>query len=62
MEIAIICAVHFELVSSVYFWDLGHALVCIDIDPTKSTMLGAGKASIYELRLDALMIRNVAAV
>ena len=45
----------------VCFSDFGHDAVCVDKDPSKIEILEAGKVPIYELGLDVLMAKNVAA-
>ena len=49
------------LVSAVCFADLGHNVVCIDVDARKIEMLKRGEVPIYEPGLSTLIERNVAA-
>ncbi|MEL6267873.1 MAG: UDP-glucose/GDP-mannose dehydrogenase family protein, partial [Pseudomonadota bacterium] len=61
MRIAVIGAGYVGLVSSVCFAETGHEVICVDRDPRKLALLGAGRSPIYEPGLDALMARNIGA-
>ncbi|WP_299648199.1 UDP-glucose/GDP-mannose dehydrogenase family protein [uncultured Jannaschia sp.] len=61
MRIAMIGTGYVGLVSGVCFSDFGHEVVCVDRDPKKIEMLGAGRVPIFEPGLDDLMVRNVGA-
>ncbi len=47
------------LVSGTCFAEMGHDVVCVDIDPEKIAMLKDGKSPIYEPGLTELLVRNI---
>ena len=61
MRIAMIGTGYVGLVSGACFADLGHDVVCVDIDPRKIEKLERGEIPIYEPGLDDMVARNVAA-
>jgi UDPglucose 6-dehydrogenase len=61
MQIAVIGTGYVGLVSGACFADLGHTVVCVDINPEKIRKLEAGIIPIYEPGLDAMVARTVAA-
>ena len=61
MNVTVIGAGYVGLVSAVCFADLGHNVVCIDVDAKKIEMLNRGEVPIYEPGLSTLIERNVAA-
>ncbi|MDF1747695.1 MAG: UDP-glucose/GDP-mannose dehydrogenase family protein [Alphaproteobacteria bacterium] len=61
MRIAVIGTGYVGLVSGACFADLGHTVVCVDIDPEKICKLEAGIIPIYEPGLDEMVARTVAA-
>jgi UDPglucose 6-dehydrogenase len=61
MQIAVIGTGYVGLVSGACFADLGHTVVCVDIDPEKIRKLEAGIIPIYEPGLDEMVARAVAA-
>jgi len=46
------------LVTAACFADLGHTVICRDIDPAKVDMLRAGNVPLHEPGLDDLIRRN----
>jgi len=61
MKIAVIGTGYVGLVSGTCLADLGHEVVCIDIDLNKIKGLKAGVMPIYEAGLEELVTKNVAA-
>lgn len=57
--IGIIGTGYVGLVTGSCLAEVGHKVLCIDIDPQKVAMLNAGEVPIYEPGLDVLMARNV---
>jgi UDPglucose 6-dehydrogenase len=60
-QICVIGTGYVGLVTGVCFADLGHQVVCMDIDPHKLELLRAGKSPIYEPGLEELLERNLRA-
>jgi UDPglucose 6-dehydrogenase len=61
MNVTVIGAGYVGLVSAVCFADLGHNVVCLDVDAQKIEKLHRGEVPIYEPGLSSLIERNVAA-
>lgn len=61
MNVTVIGAGYVGLVSGVCFADLGHHVMCVDVDAAKVDLLNNGGVPIYEPGLDALIARNRAA-
>ncbi len=57
-SICVIGTGYVGLVTGVCFSDLGHRVVCIDIDQQKVEMLRNGKSPIYEPGLEEMLVRN----
>lgn len=60
-SISVIGAGYVGLVSAACFADLGHRVICADINPERIAMLKASQCPIYELGLEELLERNQAA-
>jgi UDPglucose 6-dehydrogenase len=61
MNIAIIGTGYVGLVSGACFADFGHAVICVDADPSRVALLEAGEVPFYEPGLAELVQRNAAA-
>ena len=61
MKVAMIGTGYVGLVSGACFADLGHKVVCVEIDETKIARLRRGEIPIYEPGLDDIVARNVEA-
>jgi UDPglucose 6-dehydrogenase len=61
MKIAMIGTGYVGLVSGACFADLGHNVVCVDIDASKINRLRRGEIPIYEPGLDDIVARNIEA-
>jgi len=61
LEVCIIGTGYVGLVTGACFAELGHRVLCVDVDAAKIAGLKAGRAPIYEPGLDALIAGNVAA-
>ncbi len=58
MKLCVVGAGYVGLVTSACFADLGHTVVCADIDTAKVTQVKKGKLPIFEPGLDELIARN----
>src|SRR3954466_13345168 len=58
MDIGVIGVGYVGLVTATCFADLGHRVVCRDIDPARIDALLAGVPPIYEPGIDRLLDRN----
>jgi UDPglucose 6-dehydrogenase len=61
MRISVIGTGYVGLVSGVCLAELGHEVVCVDVDPDKVAQIRAGIPPIYEKRLPALLNRHLGA-
>lgn len=59
MKIAIMGTGYVGLVSGTCFSDMGHDVICVDVDTAKIQALAAGHIPIYEPGLEELVRRNV---
>lgn len=59
MRITVLGSGYVGLVSGACFAEVGHDVVCIDIDAAKVDRINAGDSPIYEEGLDDLLTRNV---
>jgi UDPglucose 6-dehydrogenase len=59
MKIVIIGAGYVGLVSGVGLADVGHEVVCIDVDSEKTRLINSGSSPIYEVGLEELLRKNV---
>ncbi|HEX8325578.1 MAG TPA: UDP-glucose/GDP-mannose dehydrogenase family protein [Tepidisphaeraceae bacterium] len=59
MNISVIGTGYVGLVSGACLAELGHRVICVDIDPTKVDALNAGRCPIFEEGLPVLIERNV---
>lgn len=59
MKITIFGAGYVGLITGVCFADVGHQVICIDIDSDKITNLQSGKSPIYEPGLTKLLKKNI---
>ena len=58
MKIAMIGAGYVGLTTGACLADLGHSVICVDVDQRRVEELGAGHLPIYEPGLDAVIARN----
>jgi UDPglucose 6-dehydrogenase len=61
MKITIFGTGYVGLVTGICLAEIGHDVVCVDINAAKIAMLKNGKAPIYERGLDELLTKNLAA-
>jgi len=60
-NVAIIGTGYVGLVTGVVLSEIGHTVICIDIDKNKVNTLKSGKSPIYEPGLDKLIVKNIEA-
>lgn len=58
MKIAVAGVGYVGLVTAVTLADIGHDVICLDIDKNKLKMLNEGVSPIYEYGLEELMLKN----
>ncbi|EKD23293.1 MAG: hypothetical protein ACD_82C00154G0001, partial [uncultured bacterium] len=61
MKITIFGTGYVGLVTGVCLAEIGHDVICLDVNQEKITMLQNGKSPIYEMGLDELLVKNIAA-
>ncbi|MBW7851585.1 MAG: UDP-glucose/GDP-mannose dehydrogenase family protein [Rhodospirillales bacterium] len=61
MRVAVIGTGYVGLVTGACLAEAGHAVVCVDRDPTRVTAIASGRTPIHEAGLPELVARNVAA-
>ncbi|URA10161.1 UDP-glucose dehydrogenase family protein [Thermospira aquatica] len=61
MKVGIIGTGYVGIVSGVCFADMGHQVVCFDVDQYKLSLYRQGKSAIYEPGLEELLAKNIAA-
>ena len=61
MKIAVAGTGYVGLVAGVCFAEVGHEVVCVDVDATKVELMRSGVSPIYEADLEDLMRKNYAA-
>lgn len=59
MNIAVVGTGYVGLVSGVCFAEIGHQVICIDIDTEKIKKLNSGKSTIYEEGLENMIQKNL---
>ncbi len=59
MNIAIVGTGYVGLVSGVCFAEIGHQVICIDIDTEKIKKLNSGRSTIYEEGLENMIQKNL---
>ena len=61
MKITVFGTGYVGLVTGVCLAEIGHNVICVDVNPEKISMLKNGKSPIYERGLDELLIKNIEA-
>src|SRR5690606_32581298 len=59
MKIAIFGSGYVGLVTGACLADVGHTVVCVDVDPTKVEALKRGEVPIFEPGLSEMIVRNI---
>ncbi|MCM3389088.1 UDP-glucose/GDP-mannose dehydrogenase family protein [Ureibacillus chungkukjangi] len=59
MNVAVIGTGYVGLVTGVVLSEIGHNVICIDIDEKKVEMMKQGKSPIYEPGLEEMLVRNI---
>jgi UDP-glucose 6-dehydrogenase len=59
MKVAIVGTGYVGLVTGACLAELGHEVVCVDVDEEKVARIASGVSPIYEAGLDELLARNV---
>lgn len=59
MKITIIGSGYVGLVTGAGLADIGHSVVCVDLDSSKVSMINSGQAPFYEEGLNELLARNI---
>ena len=59
MNVSIIGTGYVGLVSGVGLAEVGHNVVCVDVDDKKIKAINDGKSPIHERRLDGLLVQNI---
>lgn len=58
MKLSVVGTGYVGLVSGVCLAELGHEVICVDIDPDKVAMINSGKPPIHEIGLPGLLEKN----
>src|SRR5208337_1493534 len=58
LNIAVIGSGYVGLIAAVCFAEIGHSVICVDIDTEKLAILQSGGVPIYEERLPELLARH----
>ena len=59
MRISVIGTGYVGLVSGVCFSEIGHDVICVDVDPEKISTIRAGKTPIFEVGLEPMLQRHL---
>jgi len=60
MKITVFGTGYVGLVTGICLAEIGHDVICVDVDADKVAMLQDGKSPIYERGLDELLVKNIA--
>ena len=58
MRVAVAGTGYVGLVTGVVLAEIGHEVICVDVDEVKIKTLSSGKSTIYEVGLEELMLKN----